>query len=342
MHISILKNPDLACDTFVERMTESKMCHLPSWGFMIEKTLGHKMFYLVAREKQEIQGILPLMQIRSRLFGNRMISQACSNYGGPLSNNANVIEALFNYTVELAKVRGCESIEFRNLVPLFYNVLKSRNDKITMYLPLMQDPDELWRSFSCKVRNQVRKAEKSNLTSIHGGAELINDFWKLWSKRMHELGTPCYPRKLFRNIFQAFPKNTQIFIIQLNTLPVGGAFVYCYNGFVQIRWAATLIEYNKLCPNNLLYWSVMKHYCLSGASTFDFGRSTVGSTQHKFKRQWGAIEIPLHYQYWTPPGHKLYLTRPDNPKYRKKVEMWKKLPLWTTRLLGPIISRNLA
>jgi len=342
MDITVLTSSDPTCDKFVERMPNGSLEHLPLWSFMIEKTFGHKSFYLVAREGQEIRGILPLMQIRSRLFGNRMVSQAFSNYGGPLANEPDALEALYDHAVELATDRGCESIEFHNLVPLTYDLLQSRDDKITMHLPLMQDPDELWRSFRPEVRNQIRKAKKSHLVSICGGIELISDFWSLWSKRMHELGTPCYPRKLFYNIFQAFPKNVQIFLVQLDDLTVGGAFVYCYKGLVQIRWAATLIEYNRLCPNNLLYWSVMKHYCLAGASTFDFGRSTVGSTQHKFKKQWGAKPIQLYYQYWSPPEKQLSLITPDNPKYRKKVEMWKKLPLWMTRLAGPYISRSLA
>jgi len=308
---------------------------------MIERVFGHKSFYLVAREGEDIHGTLPLMQIQSRLFGNRMVSQAFSNYGGPLANGHDALDALYNRAVELATEHGCESIEFRNLEALPYDGLYLHSDKITMHLSLTSDPDELWRSFKPKVRNQVRKAEKSGLSVVRGGAELLNGFYQVWTARMHQLGTPCYRRKLFHSIFKTFPDNTRIFLIRLDKLTVGGAFVYCFKGFVQICWAATLVEYNKLCPNNLLYWFVMKHYCLAGASCFDFGRTTVGSTQHKFKKQWGSQPVQLHYQYWIRPGHKLSLVNPYNPKYKNKVEMWKKLPLWLTRLAGPYISRNL-
>jgi lipid II:glycine glycyltransferase (peptidoglycan interpeptide bridge formation enzyme) len=123
---------------------------------------------------------------------------------------------------------------------------------------------------------------------------------------------------------------------------VGGGFTTCYNGLAEIPWASTLTEFNNLCPNNLLYWSVIKYYCQAGAKIFDFGRSSVGAGTWQFKKQWGPTQVDLNYQYWLAPGQELEIASPDNPRYKRKIEMWKKLPLWLTRILGPVISRNLA
>ncbi|GAH85602.1 unnamed protein product, partial [marine sediment metagenome] len=68
---------------------------------------------------------------------------------------------------------------------------------------------------------------------------------------------------------------------------------------------------------------------------------TAGSGNYEFKRRWRAEPVRLHYQYWVRPGTELSIVSPDNPKYRKKVQLWKKLPLWLTRLIGPRISRDL-
>ncbi len=331
---------DPACDEYVEKEPKGEMSYLPTWGFMLERVFGHKSYYLVARDGNDVQGVLPLVQVKSRLFGNRMVSQAFSNYGGPLARNPLALNALYEKAVELATENGCHSIEFRNVDPLPFD-LQVRKDKITMYLPLVAEPDELWRSFDPKVRNHVRKAEKSGLVASSGGTELLNDFYRVWTVRMHQLGTPCYPRKLFQSILDTFQDNARLFVVRLDKSTVGGAFVYSYKGLVQIRWAATLVEYNSLCPNNHLYWSVMRHYCLSGASCFDFGRTTMDSSQHKFKKQWGSYPVQLHYQYWCAPGKELSLATPNDPKYSKKVEIWKRLPLWFTRLAGPYISRSL-
>ena len=144
-----------------------------------------------------------------------------------------------------------------------------------------------------------------------------------------------------RTILELFPENSRIFVVRLDNLTVGAGFTICHKGFVEIPWAATLIKYNKMCPNNLLYWSIIKHYCLAEAKCFDFGRCTVESNTYRFKKQWGAKPIDLHYQYWVHPDSQFSILSSNNPKYRNKVQMWKKLPLWVTRLAGPYISRNL-
>lgn len=340
MIVSILDFPDVECNNFVRGMVGAKLSHMPAWTNMVEKTFGHKGFYLVAREGGSVCGVLPLTHVRSRLFGNRMISQAFSNYGGPLTKNSDVSEALYTHAVELASEHGCESIEFRNVEPLSYN-LCSHLDKVCMNLPLALDPDKIWRSFRPEIRNRIRKAEKSGIVVTSGGLEFLEDFYRVWTMRMHQLGTPCYSQRLFESIFETFVQNSRIFVVRMGELTIGGGFFYLFNGLAQCRWAAMRVEYNQFSPNNLLYWSAIKHYCLAGVSCFDFGRSTLGSPTYEFKRRWGAEPIQLHYQYWTRPGQELALVKPDNPKYKNKVEIWKKLPLWVTRLVGPNVSRNL-
>ena len=48
--------------------------------------------------------------------------------------------------------------------------------KVEMVLPLQSTTGEQWRRLDRKLRNQVRKAEKSGLTVRHGGPELLDSF----------------------------------------------------------------------------------------------------------------------------------------------------------------------
>lgn len=340
MQISLLHFPDHECDEFVRKMHHAKLDHMPAWSDVIQRTFGHKCFDLVARDDGKIRGVFPLTQVRSRFFGNRMVSQAFSNYGGPLAESREVLDALWKHAVELAMENGCDSIEVRNIDPLPYDLHLNTN-KVGMYVPLPSDPDELWRSFTANIRSQVRKAEKFRLVGISGGVELLDDFYRVWTRRMHQLGTPCYPRKFFYNICQTFPGNCRFFVVRLKGLSVGVAFLHCFKDFVQFRWVSTLVEYNHLRPNYLLWWSIMKHYCEEGASYLDFGRSTIGSTQYEHKMHWHPKLFKFHYQYWSRPDHNPLIVTPSNPKYKNRIETWKKLPLWVTRLAGPFISRDL-
>ncbi len=330
----------MACEAFISQHPQGNICFLPAWGRAVENALGLKSLYMVAREAGLVCGVLPLMHVRSLLFGNMMVSQAFCNYGGILAQNPEARDALYHYAVKLAGEKGCETIEFRNVDPLPYD-LHLRTGKMCMHLPLMADPEELWKSFDPKVRNQIRKAEKSNILPLAGGGELLDDFYDVYTIRMRQLGTPCYSRRLMRTLLEVFPNYCRIFVVKLGELTVGGGITTCFNGFVEIPWAATLVEYNKLSPNNLLYWSVIKHYCQTGARCFDFGRCTVDGGTYQFKKQWDPKPVEMHYQYWVRPGHQLSINSPDNPKYQRKIEAWKKMPLWLTRLIGPYISRSL-
>jgi len=339
MDVEIVEKFDSARDEYVRRQRYAKICHLFEWAKITADVLKHKNLYLVARENS-ICGVLPVTYVRSRYFGNRMVSQAMSNYGGIIADSDRAQEMLFNKAVKLAKDLGCVSVEFRNTSPLPYE-LKIRTGKICMHLPLAADPETIWKSFDTKVRNQVRKAEKSAITVISGAEELLEKFYKVYTIRMKQLGTPCFSRIFMREILRKLPDNSRVFIANLGDVTVGGAFTVCFNGFAEIPWAATLVEYNSLCPNNLLYWSVIKHYSLAGAGMFDFGRCTIDGPTYQFKKQWGTMPVDLYYQYWVHPSHKFEISSPDNPRYKRKVEMWKRLPLWITRLAGPLISRNL-
>ena len=340
MNVEILNTTDPRCDEFLKSRANATICYMYKWSEAVVRATGHRPFYIVARENGQIRGVLPLMRVRSRLFGNRMISQAFSDYGGIIADCSEARDSLFNKAVELATSLGCESIEFRNTQSLPYD-LQPQTGKMCMHLTLAADPNKIWTSFKPKVRNQVRKAEKSNIIAYDGQSELLDDFYKVYTRRMHQLGTPAYPRKLMQNFLQAFPDNSRLFVVRLKGVTIGVGLTFHFNGFVEIPFASTLTRYNSLCPNNLLYWSVIRYYCLAGAKRFDFGRCTVDGPTYQFKKQWGPEPVELHYQYWLRPGHKLSILSPENPKYKRRVERWKKLPLWVARLLGPYISRNL-
>lgn len=340
MQVKVLNEADSLCDDFVAGMAGHKLCHLYAWSRMVAECTGHRPFYLVAYDGDSIEGILPLMLVRSRLFGTRMISQAFHTYGGPLACGSETIQALYRYAVDLADEHMCDYVEFRNVDPMPYD-LYLRSDKVAMHLPLEGDAEKLWDGFKGEVRNRVRKAQKSGVVVSLGGLDLLDEFYKVWTVRMHELGTPAYPKKLMKAIFETFKGNSWVFLVRLEGKTIGGAFTTNYNGFADIQWVATLGQYNNLGCNMLLYWSVIKHHCEFGGRCFDFGRCTIDGPTYEFKRRWGAQPVKLNYQYWVKPGKKLSLAVPDSSRYSRKVAIWKRLPLWMTRLAGPYLSRNL-
>jgi FemAB-related protein (PEP-CTERM system-associated) len=340
MNVAVETQVDAGLAAFLASRDDAKIAHQPLWGQTVAACTGHKAFYLVARDGQSVHGVLPLVQIKSRLFGNRMISQALSTYGGPLADSGEATIALYDHATSLATERKCSSIEFRVIEPIVEG-LPEREGKLCMYLPLTADPEELWKSFNAKVRNQVRKAEKSDITARIGGLEDLAAFYEVYFVRMHQLGSPPFPRKLMAGLLEAFPENIRVHTVHMGDECVGGGVVVAFNGFVEIPWAATRVEHNKLCPNNLLYWKVLEHHCQAGDRVFDFGRCSEESSTYRFKKQWGSYPVPLHYQYWVRPGVEFKPVNPESESFQKKVELWKKLPRWVVRLVGPRLGKDL-
>jgi FemAB-related protein (PEP-CTERM system-associated) len=197
----------------------------------------------------------------------------------------------------------------------------------------------LWNVIDRKVRNQVRKAQKSDLTYVAGGAELLDQFYAVFSRNMRDLGTPVYARRFFAEILSAFPDRARLHVVSLNTTPVAAGFTFETRGTVEIPWASSVRDYNALCPNHLLYWSILADAGDRGCATFDFGRSTPNEGTYKFKEQWGAQPVPLHWEYGLLDRDTLPDTGPTNPKFQLAVSVWKKLPLNIATRLGPFIVK---
>ncbi|MBI5180224.1 MAG: FemAB family PEP-CTERM system-associated protein, partial [Nitrospirae bacterium] len=247
---------------------------------------------------------------------------------------------LLNAGIEIARREGVKHIELRD-VSCKDNGLQCKTEKVSLILDLPDTSDKLWKSFDSKLKSQIKRPMKENMTVEIEGIEQLDNFYDVFSKNMRDLGTPVYGKKFFKNIFNAYPEHTKICTIKLKETPVASGFLIGFKKKIEIPWASSLKEYNKLSPNMLLYWSVLKFAIENGYKQFDFGRSSVDSGTYKFKEQWGAKPTQLYWYYWLSNGGKLPELNPHNPKYKVAIDIWKRLPLSVTKIIGPRIVKNL-
>jgi len=324
-------------DAFVESSEKATGYHEWAWRAVFERAFGHQCLYLAASRAGAIAGVLPLVEIRSLLFGRMLVSLPFVNYGGVVSDNEATAVALLDEAARLAKDRGSRHVELRHIGRRF-QALPCRQHKVTMRLPLAPG---MWERVDRKVRNQVRKAQKSELTVTRGGAELLSEFYQVFARNMRDLGTPVYARAFFEEVLRAFPDRTRIIVVRLKDRPVAAGLTYRTRGMIEVPWASSIRDYNSLCPNHLLYWHAIDTAVEEGCEVFDFGRSTPGEGTFKFKEQWGAQPVELHWEYWLPAGRTLPDQSPKNPKFRFAIESWKRLPLWMANAAGPHIVRGI-
>lgn len=313
----------------------------PACALALARGLGHKPIVLAALEGQVVRGFLGLVAVHSWLFGRFLVSLPYLNYGGILAEDERAAAALTDKAIELARQLRVRYLELRHERELPHpSFLHARRDKVHMRLKLANTKEDLWKSIPSSVRNQVRKGEKNNLQATWGTMDCLDGFYQVFSRNMRDLGTPVYPKSLFASILQQFPDRAEICLVKQGDMPLAGALLMHGWNVTEVPSASSLRTHNHTCANMFMYWQLLARSVERGQSCFDFGRATPDSGTYKFKKQWGAESFPAAWQYASFSGEVGSL-RPDNPKYRAFIWVWKKLPVSVTRWLGPPIVRGI-
>lgn len=327
-------------DEFVRGHAAAGGYHLWGWRGVFEAAFGHETIYLSAEQGGAIVGVLPLVIFESRLFGRFAVSLPFVDGGGLCVRDAQVGRMLIDRAAAIADDKRLSHVELRH-TSRQRPELPVRQHKVGMSLRLGSESGEAWAALDRKVRNQVRKAEKSGLVERRGGAELLDAFYDVFARNMRDLGTPVYSRAFFEHVVGTFADSSTIFLVDHGGQTVAAAIALVHGDTLAVPWASSLREYRAQSPNNLLYWRIIEHAIHSGLATLDFGRSTPGEGTFQFKEQWGARPSPLHWEYVLRPGAQLPDLSTKNPRYRAAIAAWKRLPVPLTRVLGPHIVRSI-
>jgi FemAB-related protein (PEP-CTERM system-associated) len=286
-------------------------------------------------------GYLPLAFVNTLLFGRFLVSLPYLNSNGVVATAPDVQALLVTRAVELADELNAKHLELRHETPIEHPMLTvTLACKVHMRLPLPGSPDLFWKGLDPKVRNQVRKGEKNAFRITWGGVELLDPFYDVFSRNMRDLGTPPYSRDLFHAILTTFPDDAELCVVSAGESPVAAALLLHGPGVTEVPSASSLREHNATCANMLLYRHLIDRAIGRGQAVFDFGRSTADGPTYKFKKQWGAVPHPASWQYHIRRGE-FGQMRPDHPRYRRMIQIWQKLPVRVTKVIGPPIVRGI-
>ena len=326
-------------DAFAARQPGFTHFHRHGWKDVIEQVFRHECIYLEARSGGALAGVLPLVRVRSRIFGHYLVSMPFLNYGGPLGTDDGV-RALAEHAVERARADGVKLLELRSRVALPVE-LPASHRKITVVLDIPTGrPDELLKAIGSKLRSQVRRPMKEGV-EIRFGLDQVAPFFDVFSRHMRDLGTPTQPRGLFEAMAHHFPDDVWIGVAWFRGRPIAGGAGFRWGSEFEMTWASALVEHNRIAPNMGLYWAFLERATAEGCRTFNFGRCTPGSGTHRFKLQWGGRDEPLYWYQWAPGGGTAATPSPDQGAYRWGPMLWKKLPVGLATALGPRVVRGI-
>jgi serine/alanine adding enzyme len=341
--LALLNDPhdEALWDQFVLKHPQASCYHTLAWRGVISKVFGHRTFYLMVKDDRGmVRGVLPLVLTKSPMFGCFLTSMAFFNYGGILADSAETCVALLEAAVGTARSVGAAHVELRQFEPLETN-WPVRSHKVSMRLSLPPDYETLMKAYPSKLRSQIRRAQKEGMDVRVGGAELLEDFYRVFARGMRDLGTPVYEKGFFQSILETFPKDVRLCVVFLKGIPLASGLLYGFRRTLEIPWAASDKRFSRLAPNMLLYSAVLEYACREGFKEFDFGRSSVDSGTYRFKQQWGAQPHQLYWYYWLAAGQSIPELNPDNPKFKAAISVWQHLPLPVANLIGPHIVKYL-
>ncbi|HEY7650334.1 MAG TPA: FemAB family XrtA/PEP-CTERM system-associated protein [Methylomirabilota bacterium] len=330
-----LEQPDKTWDRFVEQHPAATVAHLGAWGPVITETYGHEVTFLAARDGDDVVGVLPLVLLRSRLFGRRLVSMPFLDYGGILAEPGSEAERrLADAALALAREHDVQTVGLRQFHPCGLG-LPIVDDRVTMLLPLTTE-QAVWKALPSERRNRVRKGQKNGLVSVWGGSDLLDDFYRVLSVNMRDLGSPIHGRGFFSRLLDGLGPGARVLLVRdAQGRTVGAALCMFFRDTIMVPWVSSLRQAFALCPNFTLYWEVIRFGCAEGYRVLDLGRSFRNKGTYEFKRQWGAEPYPLPWVFIdvvedAPPS-----VDRDAGRFSPLVAAWKWLPLPLANTLGP-------
>jgi FemAB-related protein (PEP-CTERM system-associated) len=334
--VELFGGTDDEWDAFARRQPGFTHFHLLRWRSVIQEVFGHECLYLVARDGAALEGILPLVRVKSSIFGHYLVSMPFLNYGGPLGTESG-IRALVAHAVELARTDNVKLLELRSRIPLPVDLAVSHR-KITVVLDLQATPELTFKAFDSKLRSQVRRPQKEGVV-VKFGADQVEPFFRVFATHMRDLGTPVQPLRLFQTIARTFPDDAWFICAYLRDEPVAAGCGFQFGDEFEMTWASSLRKFNRESPNMAVYWASMERAIQQGLRMFNFGRCTPGGGTHKFKRQWGGRDEQLWWYGLSRTPESAATPSATEGPFSWGPRVWRLLPEKIATAIGPSIVR---
>ena len=329
-------------DAFVRACPQATFFHLAAWQEIIERVFKHRCFFLYAERAGEIVAVLPLAEVKSRLFGHALTSLPFCVYGGVAANEdveADALAALEAEADALARKLDVQHLEYRNLSQR-HSDWPHQELYVTFRKAILPEVEDNMLAIPRKQRAMVRKGIKNGL--ISGIDPDVERFFAVYADNVLRHGTPALPKRFFQCLKDTFGDDCEVLTVtDADGKVLSSVLSFYFRDEVLPYYAGDDLAARDLAANDFKYWELMRRACERGYKVFDYGRSKVGTGPYSFKKNWGFVPQPLSYEYRLYKRDNVPQNNPMNPKYRVFIALWKRLPVAVANAIGPHIVRNL-
>ncbi len=318
---------------------------LNPWTSFVQSVYDFPVYRVVSETDGKVDGWLALVCVNHPVFGDYLATSPFGSYGGFAYSSSAARDALLEKARTLGNDLGVEYINVRfeageETPPAGW---VQHPAYCTYLIDLASDPSQLISLYSSDHRNHIRKSLKKGFSVKFGHLDLLDDAYEALARSMHELGSPYHTKDYLRAMAQALGEDLEFVLVYGAGGELAGAGVFISQGERVTNLHANILRrFRADYAGEFLYWSVIERYCRKGFKMLDLGRSLIGSGNEVFKTKWRPRKQLLAYWYALLKVQELPDLNQKNPKFQIAIWLWKRLPAFVVRPLGPFLIKGVA
>lgn len=168
--------------------------------------------------------------------------------------------------------------------------------------------DQMRTRLNQKWRNQLKKAEASNLRVIDQALDWSKHAWFLnaEAQQQKDRGYKSYPAAFLLAFAAENKGQARLYSAILDGQPIAGMLVLKHGSMATYQAGVTLPQGRQSCAHNLLLWRIMCDLERKGYSHLDLGRADLSPGLRRFKIGTGAridhLAGTYFFHHWFPPS----------------------------------------
>lgn len=280
----------------------------PRWLEVLARAFGVRATFVLARDPTGAVRAGVAGYFSRNLRGRRLFY---SLRQGVLTRDPAALSPLISAVEADSRLRGCSQAVLGG-GPVALPGPYRESVQTTLNLDLGGGVESLWAGFGNKVRNTIRRAERSGLQVSRDLARL-SDFHTNYARTMIERHANVRELAFFRAIFEVFGREARLYSALADGRACGAMVVVSTGGYAAYLFGAFDEQGRHMGANTMLLWHVTRELIGEGVVSLDLGPSKPDSGAYRFKLHMGGVPQKLHYVDLLHPAQSAAATESSTP-----------------------------
>lgn len=324
-------------------------CCSREWYQLYRDTFHYNLKrFFVEKDNKQI-GEVSYVIVKSRFFGNRIISLPFSDEGGIYLVNyfevsedekKEIVDCIIELLDQEAIQNNVTYTEIRGTSILlskhdFDKKFITRNAYVKFILDTTQNYQLIRKNFDRTIIQNLKKANDHVIIHISNSIEQLRKVYNIYLEQMKKFGSPPLPKEYFIYLFKS--GLSKIFLASIKGRIVAFLMTLVYRNKMYADICASLSVFDRFFPKVKLIDESIRTACRDGLKLYDFMRTRYNSGVYLHKKKWGGIQEPIYYYYRKYKAGQNLVMDPEQKCFYLPRLFLKFMPLFLLSKIGPHI-----